>query len=170
VIEVMRNAPCLQHVPAADALAPVRWACLLLWLALCTPLASAAEAGGNAGERAAGGHRWLAPAFVSAPATSVLALAGVVGLAAHLFRRRRAEKRQTALHQRDDAAREADWQQRIAMWERRLRSGEADAAPQAQTEQPAGAGTQDTDPTDTAPPGHTAPPATAANKGRGRNA
>jgi len=169
VIEVMRNAPCLQHLPAAAAPTPVRWACLLLWLALCTPLASAAEAGGNAGERAAGSHRWLAPVFVSTPATSVLALAGVVGLAAHLFRCRRAEKRRTAAHQRDDAAREADWQQRIAMWERRLRNGEADAAPPAQTEQPADAGTQDTETPDTAPPERTAPCATAAKKGRGRN-
>lgn len=147
----MRNAPGSQRARSAHATTTSGWVCILLSLALCMPLATAAEASGNRGERAAGGHRWLAPAFLSAPATSVLAMAGVVGLAAHLLRRRRTEKRQAKQRQRNDAAQEADWQQRIAMWERRLRSDEAGAPPEAQTEQPTDAGTPDPASTDTAP-------------------
>jgi hypothetical protein len=87
-------------------------ACALL--AFLAAPAQALEA--PAGERSAGGHRWETPMWISAPATSVLAVAGIAGLAAHLFRRRRSDKRSPPSHKMDE-----DWDQRIAMWERRLR-------------------------------------------------
>lgn len=92
----------------------------------------------EAEERAAGGHRWLAPSWISAPATSMLAMAGIAGLALHLFRRRRADKERPPSPRPDD-----DWDQRIAMWEQRLGGDrKADARRNADT------------PDDTDPPKH----------------
>jgi hypothetical protein len=87
-------------------------ACVLL-ACLATPL-QADESPER--ERSAGGHRWLAPMWISAPATSVLAVAGIAGLAAHLFRRRRQDKPRPTSQRPDE-----DWDRRIAMWEERLR-------------------------------------------------
>jgi hypothetical protein len=89
-------------------------ACACLLMVCLTAPAQAEEA--RAGERSAGGHRWSAPMWISAPATSVLAVAGIAGLAAHLFRRRRSDKPHPPGPKSDD-----DWDQRIAMWEQRLR-------------------------------------------------
>jgi hypothetical protein len=83
-----------------------------LLLALAAPAAAQ-------GERAVGDHRWLAPVPLSVPTTSALALVGIAGLAAHLFRRRRDDAKQRPPNPQG----EEDWQRRIAMWERRLRSG-----------------------------------------------
>jgi hypothetical protein len=97
-----------------------------LWL-LLGPVAPALA---DAGERSVASHRWLTPVMLYAPATSALALAGVAGLALHLFRRRRADKRDGAggqaasgpQHQapQHQDPKDDDWERRIAMWEQRL--------------------------------------------------
>jgi hypothetical protein len=93
-------------------------ALLTALLAFAHPAAASAP---DSRERAVSGHRWLAPLWVSAPATSVLATAGIGALALHLHRRRVRDRRQ---HR--DAQTDADWDRRIAMWERRLGSSDAD--------------------------------------------
>jgi hypothetical protein len=97
--------------------------------ALALLLATAATPSASSTEHGVSGHRWIAPVWLSAPATSVLAVAGIAGLAAHLFRRRRSEKPRRPPAGRptpkaDDAEandrQTDDWEQRLAMWERRL--------------------------------------------------
>ncbi|WP_295887338.1 hypothetical protein [uncultured Thiohalocapsa sp.] len=125
----MRKALRTQHARSAGRTAAIGGLAALLLLRPAAPALA------DTGERAVGSHRWLAPVMLYAPATSALALAGVAGLALHLFRRRRADKRdsagrQAASHPQHQAPqhqdpqhqdpKDDDWERRIAMWEQRL--------------------------------------------------
>jgi hypothetical protein len=100
----------LRHLPRSARLSAVSvFGLMLLWAA---PLPAVADAN----ERVVGTHRWQSPMWLSAPATSLVAVGGIAGLAVHLFRRRRLDKRQPPPPRQDD-----DWERRIAMWEQRLR-------------------------------------------------
>ena len=110
-----------QHVPLQALAARAAGLALLL---VTAPAAAA-----DASERTVSGHRWIAPTWLSAPATSMLAVTGIGGLAAHLFRRRRGDRQrprptsQRASQADDQAADDSetdDWRRRLAMWEQRL--------------------------------------------------
>ena len=114
-------------LPAAAPAGSLALATLVLLLALPWPAAA-----DSSSERSVGGHRWLAPVWISAPATSALALAGFAGLALHLFRRRRNDNRNAA-RPAEPSQDDADFAARLAVWERRLRR---ERHPRRDAEQP----------------------------------